>query len=150
MGVYAASCVWFLGCVAPFGGDTTFSFPFLFFSSLSWNGSFFFFLSFLGFVIPFFAIFSSFPSFHLSKTVPGFLMGLNLTILKRVLNGNLSKPVLCHSTNRSSQFLKSLLIFLQPIFLVIRKNGSQERPQYSKVISWLAFSKVLELSTKSA
>ena len=70
---------------------------------------FFSFFSFLERVFPLFLIFlgishpvlrRSFPvfsSFHLSKTVPGFLMGLKLAILERVLNGNLSKPVLRRS-----------------------------------------------------
>ena len=70
---------------------------------------FFLFSSFLERVFPLFPIFlgishpilrRSFPvfsSFHLSKPVPGFLMALKLAILERVLNENLSKPVLCHS-----------------------------------------------------
>ena len=43
-------------------------------------------------------------------------MGLNLAILERVLNGILSKPVLCRSTNHSSLLLKFFLIFLQLVF----------------------------------
>ena len=41
--------------------------------------------------------FPVFSSFHLSKPVPGFLMGLKLTILERVLNENFFKPVLRRS-----------------------------------------------------
>ena len=44
-------------------------------------------------------------------------MGLKLAILERVLNQNLSKPVPCRSSNRSSPFLKSFLVFPQPVFL---------------------------------
>ena len=44
-------------------------------------------------------------------------MGLKLAILERVLNENLSKPVPCRSSNRSSPFLKSFLVFPQPVFL---------------------------------
>ena len=66
---------------------------------------FFRFFSFLEWVFPLFPIFlgishpvlrRSFPvfsSFHLSKPVPGFLMGLKLAILERVLNETLCKPV---------------------------------------------------------
>ena len=120
------------------------------------------FFSFLERVFPLFPIFleishpvlrRSFPvfsSFHLSKPVPGFFMGLKLAILERVLNGNLSKPVPRRSSSRSSPFLKSFLVFPQPVFLVIRKNGSQERPQYLKAIHWPAFNEVLNLSTISA
>ena len=36
-----------------------------------------------------------------------------------------------------------------PFFLAIRKNGSQERPQYLKFIHWSAFNEVLYLSTIS-
>ena len=35
--------------------------------------------------------------FHLSEPVPSFSMGLNLAILERFLNGNISKPVLHRS-----------------------------------------------------
>ena len=123
---------------------------------------FFRFFSFLERVFPLFPIFlgishpilrRSFPifsSFHLSKPVPGFLMGLKLAILERVLNENLCKPVPLHSSNRSSPFLKSFLVFPQPVFLVIRKNGSQKRPQYLKAIYWPAFNKVLQLCTTNA
>ena len=69
--------------------------------------------------------FPVFSSFHLSKPVPGFLMGLKLAILERVLNGNLSKPVLHHSVNRSSPFLKSLLVFLCEINVV---QGAGKKP----------------------
>ena len=122
---------------------------------------FFPFFSFLKRVFPLFLIFlgishpvlrRSFPvfsSFHLSKPVPGFLMGLKLAILEWVLNKNLSKPVLRRSANRSSLFLKSFLVFFNPFFLVIRKNGSQERPQYLRAIHWPAFSEILELSITS-
>ena len=109
---------------------------------------FFAFFSFLERVFPLFPIFlgishpvlrRSFPvfsSFHLSKPVPGFLMGLKLAILERVLNETLCKPVPRRSSNRSSPFLKSFLVFPQPVFfLVIKKNGSQERPQYLKAIT---------------
>ena len=60
--------------------------------------SFFLFFSFLEQVFPLFLIFLGvsnpifrcffpvFSSFHLSKLVPSFLMGLNLAILERVLN----------------------------------------------------------------
>ena len=90
---------------------------------------FFCFFSFLERVFPLFPIFlgishpvlrRSFPvfsSFHLSKPILGFLIGLKLAILERVLNGNLSKPVPRHSWCRSSPFLKSFLIFPQPVFL---------------------------------
>ena len=90
---------------------------------------FFLFFSFLEWVFPPFLIFhrvsnpffrrsfSSFSSFRLSRLVPSFLMGLNLAILERVLHEKLSKLVLCHSTSRSSPFQKSILIFLQPVFL---------------------------------
>ena len=96
----------------------SFSFPF-----------FFRFFSFLERVFPLFPIFlgishpvlrRSFPvflSFHLSKPVPGFLMGLKLAILERVLNKYLCKPVPRCSSNRSSPFLKSFLVFPQPVFL---------------------------------
>ena len=84
------------------------TFPFK--KDLSLSG---FFFSFLERVFPLFLIFlgvstpifrRSFPvfsSFHLSKPVPCFLMGLNLAILERVLNKNLSKPVLPRSKNLS-------------------------------------------------
>ena len=97
--------------------------------------AFFLFFSFQKRVFPLFPIFlwishpvfrRSFPvflSFHLSKPVPNFLMGLNLAILERVLNENLSKPV-------SSPFQKSFLIFLQPVFLSNKENTSQEQPHY--------------------
>ena len=113
------------------------------------NGSFFYFLFLSGLVIPFSPFFSAFSSFHLSKTLFGSLMGPNLAFLGRVVNGNLSKPVQCRSTNRSSPFLESFLVFLQPGFLVIRKNGSQKRPQYLKGIHSLAFSEILQLSPTS-
>ena len=77
-------------------------------------------------------------------------MGLKLAILERVLDRNLSKPVLRHFSNRSLPFLKNLSwSFFNPFFLLIRKNGSQERPQYLRSIHWLAFSEVLELSIAS-
>ena len=92
-----------------------FLFP-IFFSFFEWVFSLF--LIFLGVSNSVFC--HSFPvlsSFHLSKPIPSFFMGLNLAILERVLNENLSKPVLCRSTSHSSPFQKSLLIFLQPVFL---------------------------------
>ena len=103
-----------------------FLFPIFFFFSLSSNGSFLSFLSFLGLVIPFFAVLfqAFFLSLHLSKTVPCFWMGLKLAILERVLNGNLSKPVLRHFANCSSPFLKFFLVFLLPVFL--SNNEKQE------------------------
>ena len=84
---------------------------------------FFRFFSFLERVFPLFPIFHgishpvlrrSFPVFsslHLSKPVPGFLMGLKVAILERVLNETLCKPVPRRSSNRSSPFLKSFLVF---------------------------------------
>ena len=104
---------------------------------------FFRFFSFLEWVFPLFPIFlgishpvlrRSFPifsSFHLSKPVLGFLMGLKLAILDRVLNENLSKPVPCHSWNRSSPFLKSFLVFPQPIFL---SNKQKQEPRTASVL----------------
>ena len=76
-------------------------------------------------------------------------MGLKLAILELVLNGNLSKPVLRRSANRPLLFLKSFLVFLQPVFLSNKENGSQERPQYLRAIHWPAFKEVLDLSTIS-
>ena len=61
--------------------------------------------------------FPVFSSFHLSKTVPGLSMGLNLAILERVLDGNLSIPVQRRPMNRSLLFLKSFFVILQPVFL---------------------------------
>ena len=76
-------------------------------------------------------------------------MALKFAILEWVLNENLSKPVPCRSSNRSSPFLKSFLVFPQPVFLSNKENGSQERPQYLKAIHWPAFNEVLDLSTIS-
>ena len=104
---------------------------------------FFRFFSFLERVFPLFPIFlrishpvlrRSFPvfsSFHLSKPVLGFLMGLKLAILERVLNENLSKPVPRRSSNRSSPFLKSFLVFPQPIFL---SNKEKREPGTALVL----------------
>ena len=104
---------------------------------------FFRFFSFLERVFPLFPIFlgishpvlrRSFPvfsSFHLSKPVPGFLMGLKLAILERVLNENLSKPVPCRSWNRSSPSLKSFLVFPQPVFL---SNKEKREPRTASVL----------------
>ena len=90
---------------------------------------FFRFFSFLERVFPLFPTFLGishpvlrgsflvFSSFHLSKPVPGFLMGLKLAILERVLNEILCKPVPRRSSNRSLPFLKSFLVFPQPVFL---------------------------------
>ena len=90
---------------------------------------FFRFFSFLEGGFPLFPIFlginhpvlhRSFPifsSFHLSRPVHGFLMGLKLAILEGVLNENLCKPVARRSLNRSSPSLKSFLVFPQPVFL---------------------------------
>ena len=76
------------------------------------------FLIFLGVSkLVFRCFFPVFSSFHLSKPVPSFLRGLKLAILEQILNENLSKLVLCHSTSRPSPFQKSFLIFLQPVFL---------------------------------
>ena len=72
-----------------------------------------------------------FSSFHLSKTVLGFLMGLKLAILERILNGHLSKPVLRRSSNHSSPFLKSFLVFLQPVFL---SNKEEQEPRTASVL----------------
>ena len=110
--------------VFPFKKDLSLS-QFLFFSSL--ERVFPLFVFFLGISHP--ILRRSFPVFsssHLSKTVPGFLMGLKLAILERVLNGNLSKPVLCCSSNHSLPFLKSFLIFLQPVFL---SNKEKQEPR---------------------
>ena len=98
---------------------------------------FFRFFSFLEWVFPLFPIFlgishpvlrRSFPvfsSFHLSKPLPGFLMGLKLAILERVLYENLSKPVPRHSSNCSLPFLKSFLVFPQPVFLTNKEKREQ-------------------------
>ena len=95
------------------------AFPFKRDLSLSWG-----FLSFLERVFSLLLIFLGvnhpvlrcyfpvFSSLHLSKTVPGFLMSLKLVILERVLNGNLSKPVLRRPANHSSPLPKSFLVFL--------------------------------------
>ena len=96
----------------------------LFFFFLFLDRSFFLFLVFFGISNPHFPpVFFSFSSFDLSKTVLGFLMGLNLAILERVLNRNFSKPVQRRSTNRSWPFLKSVLAFLQPVFLNNQEKG---------------------------
>ena len=104
---------------------------------------FFRFFSFLERVFPLFPIFlginhpilrHSFPvfsSFHLSKPVPDFLMGLKLAILERVLNENLSKPVPYRSWNRSSPFLKCFLVFPQPVFL---SNKEKREPRTASVL----------------
>ena len=98
---------------------------------------FFSFFSFLERVFPLFPMFlrishpilhHSFPvfsSFHLSKPVPGFLMGVKLAILERVLNENLCKPVSRRSSNRFSPFLKSFLVFPQPVFLSNKEKREQ-------------------------
>ena len=116
----------------------SFSFPFFLFLSFL-NGSFFSFLSLLGLVILFLPFFSIFPYFHLSKTVLGFLMGLNLATLERVLHGNLSKPVLCHSTKSSLSFLKPFLIFLQPVFL---SNKEKREPKTASVLKGFTLASV--------
>ena len=115
---------------------------FLFKKDLSLS-RFFRFFSFLERVFPLLPIFlgishpvlrRSFPvfsSFHLSKPVLGFLMGLKLAILERVLNENLSKPVPCHSLNRSSPFLKFFLVFPQPVFL---SNKEKREPRTASVL----------------
>ena len=104
---------------------------------------FFRFFSFLERVFPLFPIFlgishpvlrRSFPvfsSFHLSKPVPGFLMGLKLAILERVLNETLCKPVPRRSSNRCSPFLKSFLVFPQPVFL---SNKEKREPGTASVL----------------
>ena len=101
------------------------------------------FFSFLERVFPLFPIFLRishpvlrrsflvFSSFHLSKPVPGFLMGLKLAILERVLNGHLCKPVPRRSLNRSSPFLKSFLVFPQPVFL---SNKEEREPGTASVL----------------
>ena len=98
---------------------------------------FFRFFSFLERVFPLFPIFlgishrvlrHSFPvfsSFHRSKPVPVFLMGLKLAILEWVLNENLCKLVSRRSSNRSSPFLKSFLVFPQPVFLSNKEKREQ-------------------------
>ena len=75
--------------------------------------------------------FPVFSSFHLSKPVPCFLMGLKLATLERVLNENLSKPVPCRFWNRSSPFLKSFLVFPQPVFL---SNKEKREPRTASVL----------------
>ena len=104
---------------------------------------FFCFFSFLERVFPLFPIFlgishpvlrRSFPvfsSFHLSKPVPCFLMVLKLAILERVLNENLSKPVPCRSWKHSLPFLKSFLVFPQPVFL---SNKEKREPRTASVL----------------
>ena len=101
------------------------------------------FFSFLERVFPLFPIFLGishpvlrhsflvFSSFHLSKPVPCFLMGLKLAILERVLNENLCKPVPRRSLNRSSPFLKSFLVFPQPVFL---SNKEKREPRTASVL----------------
>ena len=59
---------------SPFKKDLSLS-SFFFVFSLSWNGSFHSFQSFFGLVIQFSPFFSSFSSFHLSKSVPCFFNG---------------------------------------------------------------------------
>ena len=105
---------------------------------------FFRFFSFLERVFPLFPIFlgithpvlrRSFPvfsSFQLSKPVPGFLMGLKLAILERVLNETLCKPVPRRSSNRSSPFLKSFLVFPQPVFLSNKEKREPGTPSVLK------------------
>ena len=104
---------------------------------------FFRFFSFVERVFPLFPIFleishpvlrRSFPvfsSFHLSKPVPYFLMGLKLAILERVLNENLCKPIPRRSLNRSSPFLKSFLVFPQPVFL---SNKEKREPRTASIL----------------
>ena len=75
--------------------------------------------------------FPVFSSFHLSKPVPSFLMGLKLAILERVLNENPCQPVPRHSLNRSSPFLKSFLVFPQPVFL---SNKEKREPGTASVL----------------
>ena len=75
--------------------------------------------------------FPVFSSFHLSKPVPSFLMGLKLAILERVLNETLCKPVPRRSLNRSSPFLKSFLVFPQPVFL---SNKEKREPRTASIL----------------
>ena len=108
-----------------------FLFPLFFLFSLLRMG-FFLFLVFLCISNP--VLRRSFPvfsPFHLSKTVPGFLMGLQLAILEWVLNGNLSKPFPRRFANRSSPFLKSFLVFLQPVFL---SNKETREPKTASIL----------------
>ena len=53
-------------------------------------------------------------------------MVLNLAILERVSNGDFSKPIQRPSTNCSSPFLKSFLVFLQPVFLSNQEEQEQK------------------------
>ena len=104
----------------------------IFFFFLFLGMGLFLFLIFLGISHPVFHhSFPVFSSFHLSKTVLGFWMGLNLAILERVLNRNLSKPILRYSMNRSSPFLKSFLIFFQPVFL---SNKEKREPRRASLL----------------
>ena len=58
-------------------------------------------------------------------------MGLKLAILERVLNETLCKPVPRCSSNRSSPFLKSFLVFFQPVFL---SNKEKREPGTASVL----------------
>ena len=98
-------------------------------------------LVFLGNIHPIFH--RSFQVFHLFtflKTVSGLLMGLNLAILELFLKGNLSKRVLRCSMNRSSLFLKSFLIFLQPVYL---SNKEKREPRMASGLQGFTLASVL-------
>ena len=109
------------------------------------------FFSFLERVFPLFPIFlrishpilfCSFPifsSFRLSKPLPDFLMGLKLAILERFLNENLCKPIPRHSSNHSSPFLKSFLVFPQPVFL---SNKEKQEPRTASVLKGYTFASI--------
>ena len=112
---------------------------------------FFRFFSFLERVFPLFRIFLGishpvlrhpfpvFSSFHLSKPVLGFSMRLKLAILERVLNETFCKPVPRRSSNRSSPFLKSFLVFPQPVFL---SNKEKREPRTASVLKSYIFASV--------
>ena len=58
-------------------------------------------------------------------------MGLKLAILEQVLNENLCKPVPRRSSNRSLPFLKSFLVFPQPVFL---SNKEKREPRTASIL----------------